>query len=126
MIPAPFEVQTEDVDGVQVIAVRGELDLNTAPELEGPLDTALSGSRPAIVVNLSDCEFIDSTGVALLVRAWQRISENGSEADSRFVLCCPNAQVARLLEITGVQASIPLHDNLDDALAEARPQRADS
>lgn len=102
-----------------MIAVRGELDLNTAPELEAPLDDALAGS-PAIVVNLTDCEFIDSTGVALLVRAWQRVSDNGASEDGRFVICCPNSQVARLLQITGVETSIPLHDNLDDAIAAVR------
>jgi anti-sigma B factor antagonist len=116
LIPAQFEVTTEEQDGVRVIAVRGELDLNTAPELEAPLNDALAGSPP-IVVNLSDCEFIDSTGVALLVRAWQQVSDNGARSDSRFAICCPNSQVARLLKITGVETTIPLHENLDDALA---------
>jgi anti-sigma B factor antagonist len=120
LIPAPFEVETSDREGVQVLSIRGELDLNTAPELEGPLEQALATSEPAIVINLTDCEFIDSTGVALLVRAWQRVSDNGTSEDGRFVICCPNSQVARLLQITGVETSIPLHDNLDDALAAVR------
>jgi anti-sigma B factor antagonist len=119
VIPAPFEVTTKEEEGVRVIAVRGELDLNTAPELETPLKDALEGTPP-IVVNLSDCEFIDSTGVAILVRAWQQVSENGARDGSRFVICCPNSQVARLLQITGVETSIPLHDNLDDAMAAVR------
>ena len=119
LIPAQFEVTSEEQDGVRVIAVRGELDLNTAPELEAPLNDALAGSPP-IVVNLTDCEFIDSTGVALLVRAWQQVSDNGARNDSRFAICCPNSQVARLLQITGVESSIPLHDNLDDALTAVR------
>jgi anti-anti-sigma factor len=120
LIPAPFEVDSADQDGVRVIAVRGELDLNTAPELETPLDDALSVSPPVIVLNLSDCEFIDSTGVALIVRAWQKVSENGSGGHGRFVLCCPSAQVKRLLEITGVESTIPMHETLDEALADAR------
>ena len=119
LIPAPFEVNTKEQDGVRVIAVRGELDLNTAPELETPLDKALAGPTP-IVVNLTECEFIDSTGVALLVRAWQRVSDNGASSDTRFVICCANSQVARLLQITGVESSIPLRETLDDALAAAR------
>jgi anti-sigma B factor antagonist len=112
-------VKTEEQDGVRVIAVRGELDLNTAPELETPLDEALAGPTP-IVVNLTDCEFIDSTGVALLVRAWQRVSDNGAGGNTRFIICCPNSQVERLLKITGVESSIPLRDTLDEALAAAR------
>jgi anti-sigma B factor antagonist len=120
LIPAPFEVNSEEQDGVRVIAVRGELDLNTAPELETPLDDALAADQSSIVINLSDCEFIDSTGVALLVRAWQRTSENGSGGSGRLVICCPNAQVARLLKITGVESSIPMHETLDEALAAAR------
>jgi stage II sporulation protein AA (anti-sigma F factor antagonist) len=119
LIPAPFEVETSDREGVRVLSVRGELDLNTAPELEAPLLQALEENEPAIVINLSDCEFIDSTGVALIVRAWQQLQHN-SHASGRLVICCPNHQVRRLLDITGVQATIPLHEDLDSALAEAR------
>jgi anti-sigma B factor antagonist len=114
-----FQVESEELEGnIHVIAVRGELDMNTAPELERKLDEALADSGASIVLDLSECEFIDSTGIALIVRAWQRLDGDGGEG--RLALCCVNHQVRRLLEITGVEGSISIHDQRDAALAELR------
>jgi anti-anti-sigma factor len=73
------------------------------------------------MLDLSQCEFIDSTGIALIVRAWQRL-DRGAEGDGqgRLVLCSQNHQVRRLLKITGVERSISMHDRRDAALAELR------
>jgi anti-sigma B factor antagonist len=116
--PAPFEVRSEELEGgIKALTVRGELDMNTAPELERNLEAALAGPGTAIMLDLSDCEFIDSTGIALIVRTWQRLD---SEDGGRLVLCRINHQVRRLLEITGVESSISIHDQRDTALAELR------
>jgi anti-sigma B factor antagonist len=120
--PTPFEVKDEPLDhGVRVISVHGELDLDTAPQLEAPLDAAMSAGESSIVIDLSDCEFIDSTGIAVIVRAWQRLSGNGSEGVvGELVLCCSNDQVNRLLKITGVESSISIHPDRDAAVASLR------
>jgi len=114
--PAPFEVRAGDVErGVQTISVCGELDLSTAPELEGPLQQALDSGEGSVLIDLSQCEFIDSTGIALIVRAWQQLhsSKNGRS----LVICSQNDQVRRVLEITGLELSIPVHTTRDEALA---------
>ncbi len=116
MNPAPFEVKADNLDqGVRTISVRGELDLGTAPQLEGPLEEALESGEGPVLIDLSECEFIDSTGIALIVRAWQRLSsgENGRA----LVICTHNDQVRRVLEITGLELSIPVHETRDEALA---------
>lgn len=119
-MPVPFEVSSEQPQpGVHIFSIRGELDMNTAPELERQLEQALADPEGAIMVDLSDCEFIDSTGIALIVRAWQRLDRNGGgEGQGRFVICCINHQVRRLLGITGVESSISMHEDRDAALAE--------
>jgi anti-anti-sigma factor len=101
--------------GVRTISVRGELDLSTAPELEGPLDQALESDEGSMLIDLSSCEFIDSTGIALIVRAWQRL-DSGKNGRA-LVLCSQNEQVRRVLEITGLELSIPVHQTRDEALA---------
>ena len=119
MIPAPFEVETQEIEGgVTVMTIRGELDMNTAPDLERSLDAASAQESPAILIDLSECEFIDSTGVALIIRAWQKVDRDGGDGNGRLVLCCPNSQVRRLLDITGVESSISMHDSVEDARAE--------
>jgi anti-sigma B factor antagonist len=119
--PVPFEVASEELeDGIRAFTVRGELDMSTAPELERKLDEALADTSSSIVLDLSECEFIDSTGIALIVRAWQRLDSNGQGDGGRLVLCCINHQVRRLLKITGVESSISMHEQRDAALAELR------
>jgi anti-anti-sigma factor len=119
LIPAPFEVETQEIEGgVTVMTIRGELDMNTAPDLERSLDAASAQESPAILIDLSECEFIDSTGVALIIRAWQKVDRDGGDGNGRLVLCCPNSQVRRLLDITGVESSISMHDSVEDARAE--------
>jgi anti-anti-sigma factor len=121
--PSPFEVKDEALeDGVLTFTVNGELDLNTAPQLDKPLEEALSANGDgSFLIDLSSCEFIDSTGIALIVRAWQRVDRDaGGEGNGRLVICCSNDQVQRLLTITGVESSISMHGDRDSALAELR------
>lgn len=122
MIPAPFEASVAQLDdGVRVIAVRGELDLSTAPELEGPLEDAVAARDASVLVDLSECEFIDSTGIALIVRAWQRLDRAADgEGQGQVVISSYNDQVRRVLEITGLELSIPIHSSRDEALAALR------
>ncbi|MEX2108723.1 MAG: STAS domain-containing protein [Solirubrobacterales bacterium] len=122
MSPVPFEVKSEELEGgVHAFAVRGELDMNTAPELQQQLDEVLAAADASIMLDLSECEFIDSTGIALIVRAWQQLDrESGGEGGGRFVLCSINHQVQRLLKITGVDSSISMHEQRSAALAELR------
>lgn len=111
MTPSPFKVSSERVAGVPVIAVEGELDMNTAGQLEQELKGPLSEPGSALLIDLSRCEFLDSTGIALIVRAWQQLP-------GRFALCGVGDQVERVLDITGLEESIPMHLTREDAVAE--------
>lgn len=122
MSPAPFDVRKEQLDsGISAITVQGELDMSTAPQLERQLEEALADSEASVMLDLSQCEFIDSTGIALIVRSWQRLDRKaGGDGRGRLVLCSHNHQVSRLLKITGVDSSISMHESRDEALAELR------
>ena len=122
MNPAPFEATVAQLDDeVRAIVVRGELDLSTASELEGPLEEAISAKDASVLIDLSDCEFIDSTGIALIVRAWQRLDRTADgEGEGRVVICSDNDQVRRVLEITGLELSIAIYSTRDEALAVLR------
>jgi anti-anti-sigma factor len=117
--PGSFEASSVELeDGVRVVAVRGELDLGTAPGLEGPLEDAVGAAEP-LLIDLTECEFIDSTGIAMIVRAWQRLA-NGDGTRDRLVICSATEQVRRVLEITGLELSIPVHASREEALAALR------
>jgi anti-anti-sigma factor len=115
----PFRIEEESgPEAVRIIVVRGELDLSTAPELERALETALEEAGSQILVDLTHCEFMDSTGVALIVRSWQRHDAGaGNGGTGRLALCCPAPQVERLLEVTGLCTAITTHKDRESALA---------
>jgi anti-anti-sigma factor len=110
--PIPFRVSSEEEAGTRVLRVEGELDMNTAAQLERELDSALASAQRSLLIDLSRCEFIDSTGIALIVKAWQEFGQDG-----RFALCGLGDQVARILQVTGLDATIPNHSSRAEALA---------
>lgn len=106
-----------------MIGIRGELDLSSASDLEPALEEAVAAGDASVLIDLSECEFIDSTGIALIVRAWQRIdsaADGEGEGEGRMVICCGNHQVRRVLEITGLEHSISIHASREQALAALR------
>jgi len=115
LTPAPFKVHSEQVDETVVILVEGELDMSTAAQLERELEAPLADSDSALLIDLSRCEFIDSTGIALIVRAWQQ-----RDSEGRFALCGAGDQVKRVLDITGLESTIPTHPSREEALSRLR------
>ncbi|MGD9736317.1 MAG: STAS domain-containing protein [Solirubrobacterales bacterium] len=92
----------------RVIRVSGELDLSTVPSLERELEAAISRPDRGVVVDLSDLEFIDSTGIAVLVRA---MGECDGEVRLKFVPSRSEA-VVRVLDMTGVSGRMQLADGI--------------
>lgn len=102
-----------------VITVEGELDMNTATDLERELEPPLAAAQ-TLLIDLSSCEFIDSTGIALIVRSWQALDGEG-DGSGRFALCGIGQQVRRVLDITGLEETIPTHPSREQALERLRP-----
>jgi anti-sigma B factor antagonist len=115
-LTAPFRVTAESGDGLHTVSVYGELDQGTAPELRSVLGETLGTPTVAVLVDLSDCEFIDSTGLSLLVEAKRRLTEERRP----FGVCCPDVDVRRLLELTGIDEAVGLFDTRDEAVAVLR------
>jgi anti-anti-sigma factor len=98
----------------QVVALRGELDLANAGTAEGELETALAdGSR--VVVDMRALEFIDSTGIALLVASLNRA---GADGKLTFVPSATPA-VNRVLDLTGVAERLPVANGSAAGLLDA-------
>jgi anti-sigma B factor antagonist len=111
-----FELkERESRDGCRVVAVSGELDLAVAGELDELL-TRVGGESPLVVVDLAGCEFIDYTGIAVILRAHQRLNEGGGG----LAVCSPSAQVLRVLSMTGLTANGLVFASEDQALAAVK------
>jgi anti-sigma B factor antagonist len=92
-------LEVTDGEGGIVIALSGELDLATAPELWAAMDTALAAGRRDLVLDLTELAFVDSTGLGVFVRAGKELRAAGGELTLRR----PGERVAKLLEITRLQ-----------------------
>jgi anti-sigma B factor antagonist len=109
-----LEVTTED-GGAVVLTVLGELDVATAPKLRQEIVRLVSEAEgpPRVVVDLAGVDFLDSTGLGVLLGGLKRIRGR----DGSLVLCRAEPQVRRVFEVTRVIEIIPVHDDLDAALA---------
>jgi anti-sigma B factor antagonist len=118
----PFKVIERDEAGVRVVAVAGELDIATAPELCARLDTSRTSRRPRLLVDLTAVEFCDSTGLRALLGAASEVRAHGG----RFAIVCPPAgDVARLLDIVGASEWMAIHADPETGLAAlSLPPRA--
>lgn len=103
--------EVPSVDGERELRVEGELDLAVASQLQNALD-GIEAKR--VLVDLASCEFIDSTGMAVIVRADQRARENGG----RVAIHSPSAQVLRVLTLSGLTENGLVFEDRDQALSE--------
>lgn len=112
---------TSTAGGAAVAAVRGELDVNTAPTLYHDA-TALLGRHPILVLDLGEVGFCDSSGFNALLRLHRRARELRGEV----VLAAPPSPITRLLALTGADSALPLYDTLPAALAAlGAPEKGD-
>ena len=109
-----FNVETRDRNQAVVIGVTGELDLASSPALERELERGVASQAEVVVVDLRQLDFMDSTGLSVLVRAHQRATEKGK----RFGVVRGPQQVQRLLSLTGVADRLILADSPDELLAQ--------
>jgi anti-sigma B factor antagonist len=112
-----FHLREEDLDRrTHVITVSGEIHVSTAPEFQRRLDGAISKGKTAVVLDLSETEFIDSTGLSVLLNGLRRVTRQRG----RMALVCTNPTVLRLFEITRLDSTFDIHETLEDALRTAR------
>lgn len=94
-----------------VVEVRGEVDLYTAPQLREELTGLAEGGRSRIAVDLSGVEFLDSTGLGVLIVGLKRCREK----DGSLALVGPREPVHKVLAITGLDKVFPIHDTVSQA-----------
>ena len=110
---AGYEVSR--VGGLPVIATPAEIDVSNAAEFRRALLSCANGSDPALLVDMSETVFCDSTGLHQLVQARARAIAAGGEV--RLVIRA--ATVLRLFAIMGVERLFPVFGSLEEAVASA-------
>ncbi len=108
-----FSVDVQDGQGAILIEVSGELDLASSPELEEQLERGIASDVEVLIIDLRALEFMDSTGLSVLVRAHQKATQAGKQ----FAVVKGPQQVQRLLSLTGVSERLTVVDTPDELLA---------
>lgn len=108
-----FEAASEPLDrGTHVVSVRGEIDLATGPELERALGAVPEDGVESVIVDLSDCSFMDCTGLRLLSRSQRRFDSAGG----RVAVVSANRSVLRLFGLTGLDKIFAIYPSRAAAL----------
>lgn len=106
-------VRVEQRDGVSVIIVTGEVDIVNAAEIGGQLFGAAPNSAAGLVVDLSGVTYLDSRGVHLLFELANRLRTRHQQLQ---LVVPARALIRRVLLLTHVDAVVPLHYSVDEAV----------
>ena len=104
-----------------VVTAAGEIDLTNAGSLRDALLSALNAGALGLVVDLTATTFLDSAGVAALVRAWRRAG--AMEATVRLAVSSP--AVLRVLDLVGINQLIEVHPSVAEAVASLPDHRTE-
>ena len=108
-----FQLSAESHDErTHVVHVKGEIHVSTVKEFAQRLDDAMGHDARAIVLDLTEVEFIDSTGLSVLLTGLRSVTLRGG----RLALAISNPTVLRLFEITRLDATFDIEPTVQDAL----------
>ena len=113
--------------GRTVIAVGGEIDVYTAPRLREMLIRLVDEEKYHLIVDMEGVEFLDSTGLGVLVGGLKRVRSHDGGID----LVCTQGRILRIFRITGLNKVFAIFDSVEQAVAshahpDSRPAEAEA
>jgi anti-sigma B factor antagonist len=106
-------LDVRESNGYSVLAVHGEVDVYTAPRFRERLISLVSEGKHRIVVDLEGVDFLDSTGLGVLVGGLKRVRTH----DGDLTLVCTKSRILKVFEITGLTKVFTIYESVDDAVA---------
>ena len=106
-----------DTPGFTVIEVGGEIDVYTAPKLREKLITLVEERSYQLIVDMEGVEFLDSTGLGVLVGGLKRVRAHDGWID----LVCTQSRILRIFKITGLNKVFSIHNSVAEAIAAHTP-----
>jgi anti-sigma B factor antagonist len=117
------EVGIEREDQTVIAVVTGEVDMSNAASVRQHIAEAVTPNDDAVLVDLSDLEFIDSAGLHSLIELATVLDERRQQ----FLLCVPKeSQIGRAIEIIGLPRAVRVHADRAEALEAARTSAMES
>ena len=110
-----LSLSTRTVAGRRVLEIGGEIDVYTAPQLRERLIALVEAGDRQVIVDLARVEFLDSTGLGVLVGALKRL--RGVEGE--LTLVCAQERLLKIFRITGLDRVFRLFESVDAAVADS-------
>ncbi len=111
-----LSLATRSVSDHTVLEIGGEIDVYTAPRLRERLIEMVSTGEKRVVVDLGRVEFLDSTGLGVLVGAHRRLRANAGS----LTLVCPHERLLKIFRITGLDSVFDIHKSIESATSGTR------
>jgi len=112
--PMDLELETSQREGIAVLSLRGEIDVYTAPRMRQAIVDLVDGGSLNIVVDMGQVDFLDSTGLGVLVEGLKRVrTRNGN-----LSIVITQDKILKIFDITGLNKAFPIHGSLEEALKE--------
>jgi anti-sigma B factor antagonist len=109
MVNEDVTIAREKANGVEVLVVRGEIDVASAPELRAHLHELCATGVPSVAVDLRSVTFLDSSALGVLVGALRRCRES----DTEFRLVIDSPRLLKIFEITGLTSVFDIAESLN-------------
>ena len=110
-----LNLQSETHDSHTVVTVAGEIDVYTAPKLRERIVALVDQGQYNLVIDMSGVEFLDSTGLGVLVGGLNRVRAH----DGSLSLVCADERILKIFRITGLTKVFPIHPSVDEAIPAA-------
>jgi anti-sigma B factor antagonist len=110
-----LEVETDKRGQADVLTLRGEIDVYTAPRLRQAIIDLVEGGARHIVVDMGAVDFLDSTGLGVLVGGLKRVKIQ----DGELSIVTSQDKILKIFDITGLNKVFSIHDSLDSAVGAA-------
>jgi anti-anti-sigma factor len=112
-----FQVDHAGLRDAPGVAVHGEVDISVTEALEEALDDAIRESVGAFVIDLSELDFIESSGLQVLLRARGLLGRE----DRALAVVCPHGPVRRVFELSGLSELFAMYGSREEAAAALVP-----
>jgi anti-sigma B factor antagonist len=110
--PVDLDVETGTIGDAALLRLRGEIDVYTAPRLRQAIIDLVDGGATRIVVDMEKVDFLDSTGLGVLVGGLKRVRMK----EGSLAIVTSQDKILKIFDITGLNKVFPIHSSLEEAV----------
>ena len=114
-----LKLETRDENDRTIVKVGGEIDVYTAPKLREQLVELVGAGKYHLIVDMEDVDFLDSTGLGVLVGGLKRVRAHDGSLD----LVCTQERILKIFRITGLTKVFGIHETVDAAIAAKKLEK---